>query len=66
MEGQLNINNQNLKEYLETHMAARAQNRQAHSRYWPTLPLGPHGTDNRSPGLSARTHGGEPGGGTPI
>jgi NodT family efflux transporter outer membrane factor (OMF) lipoprotein len=37
LEDQLNINNQNLKEYFQNYMAARAEIAQARSQYWPTI-----------------------------
>ncbi|MGO9326213.1 MAG: efflux transporter outer membrane subunit [Terracidiphilus sp.] len=37
LEEQLNINNQNLKEYFENYMAARATIAEARSQYWPTI-----------------------------
>jgi NodT family efflux transporter outer membrane factor (OMF) lipoprotein len=37
LEDQLNINNQNLKEYFENYMAARATIAEARSQYWPTI-----------------------------
>jgi NodT family efflux transporter outer membrane factor (OMF) lipoprotein len=37
LEEQLNINNQNLKEYFENYMAARAEIAEARSLYWPTI-----------------------------
>ncbi len=46
LEEQLNINNQNLKEYFQNYMAARAVIAQARSQYWPTVNANP--TWNRS------------------
>jgi NodT family efflux transporter outer membrane factor (OMF) lipoprotein len=40
LEEQLNINNQNLKEYFQNYMAARAQIAEARSQYWPTITAG--------------------------
>ncbi len=37
LEEQLNINNQNLKEYFQNYMAARAEIAEARSQYWPTI-----------------------------
>lgn len=37
LEDQLNINNQNIKEYFENYMAARATIAEARSQYWPTI-----------------------------
>jgi NodT family efflux transporter outer membrane factor (OMF) lipoprotein len=41
LEEQLNINNQNLKEYFENYMAARAQIAEARAQYWPTITAAP-------------------------
>jgi NodT family efflux transporter outer membrane factor (OMF) lipoprotein len=41
LEEQLNIDNQNIKQYFENFMAARAQVREAHSQFFPTLSVGP-------------------------
>ena len=41
LEEQLNINNQNLKEYFENYMAARAQIAEARAQYWPTVTANP-------------------------
>ena len=46
LEEQLNIDNQNLKEYFENYMAARATIAEARSQYWPTITANP--TWNRS------------------
>ena len=37
LEEQLNINNENLKQYFENYMAARAVIAEARSQYWPTV-----------------------------
>jgi NodT family efflux transporter outer membrane factor (OMF) lipoprotein len=50
-ERQLNIDNQNIKQAFENYMAARAQIREAHAQYYPTVSV--------SPGISlSRTSGG--------
>ncbi len=41
LEDQLNINNQNIKQYFNQYMAARAVVAEARSQYWPTISLGP-------------------------
>jgi NodT family efflux transporter outer membrane factor (OMF) lipoprotein len=41
LEEQLDINNQNIKQYFENFMAARAIVREARSQYFPTLTAGP-------------------------
>jgi NodT family efflux transporter outer membrane factor (OMF) lipoprotein len=46
LEEQLNINNENLKEYFQNYMAARAEIAEARSQYWPTITAAP--TWNRS------------------
>ena len=40
-EDQLDINNQNIKQFFENLMAARAQIREARAQYWPTVTTGP-------------------------
>ena len=37
LEEQLNINNENLKEYFQNYMSARAMIAEARSQYWPTI-----------------------------
>ncbi len=65
LEGQLNINNQNIKQYFENYMAARAQIRQARSQYYPTVTVGPSFNRTRSSGTlgkgAATTTGGSGG-----
>ncbi len=41
LEEQLNINNQNIKEYFENLMQARAVIREARAQYWPTVTTSP-------------------------
>jgi len=41
LEEQLNIDNQNLKQYFQNFMAARAQVSEAHAAYYPTLTANP-------------------------
>jgi len=54
LEEQLNINNQNIKQYFENFMEARAIVREAHSEYFPTLSVAPSFTRSRTSGnLSA-------------
>ncbi len=50
LEEQLNINNQNLKEYFENYMAARAQIAEARSQYWPTITANPSWNRSKSSG----------------
>jgi outer membrane protein TolC len=53
LEEQLNINNQNIATYFQNFMAARAQVREAHAGYYPTLSTDPSYTRQRSPGTSS-------------
>jgi NodT family efflux transporter outer membrane factor (OMF) lipoprotein len=48
LEEQLDINNQNIKEYFENFMEARAIVREARSQYFPTLSAAPSITHSRS------------------
>ena len=48
LEDQININNQNIKEYFENFMAARALIREARSQLFPTASIGPAYTRSRS------------------
>jgi NodT family efflux transporter outer membrane factor (OMF) lipoprotein len=41
LEEQVNINNQNIKEYFENLMVARAEIREARAQYWPTVTTNP-------------------------
>jgi NodT family efflux transporter outer membrane factor (OMF) lipoprotein len=41
LEEQLNIDNQNLKQYFQNYMAARAQIAEARAQYWPTVNANP-------------------------
>jgi len=50
LEEQLNINNQNLKEYFENYMAARATIAEARSQYWPTVTANPSFNRSKSSG----------------
>ena len=43
LEEQLNINNQNIKQFFENFMEARAAGREARAQYWPTITTGPPG-----------------------
>jgi NodT family efflux transporter outer membrane factor (OMF) lipoprotein len=56
LEDQLNINNQNIKQYFENFMEARAVVREARSQYFPTLSVAPAVTHSRaSANLGAST-----------
>jgi NodT family efflux transporter outer membrane factor (OMF) lipoprotein len=55
LEGQLNINNQNLKLYFENYMQARALVGEARAAYFPTVSFGPTYTRSRSSGNLSNT-----------
>jgi len=48
LEEQLNINNQNIKQYFENFMEARAIVREARSQYFPTISVVPSATHTRA------------------
>jgi NodT family efflux transporter outer membrane factor (OMF) lipoprotein len=50
LEDSLDINNQNIAQYFQNFMAARAQVRQAKSQFYPTVTTDPAYTRTRSPG----------------
>jgi len=50
LEDQLNINNQNIKQYFNQYMAARAVIAEARSQFWPTINLNPGWSRSRSSG----------------
>ncbi len=50
LEDQLDINNQNIAEYFQNFMAARALVREAKSQFYPTLTTDPSYTRQRTPG----------------
>jgi NodT family efflux transporter outer membrane factor (OMF) lipoprotein len=50
LEDQLDINNQNIAQYFQNFMAARAEVREAKSQYYPTLTTTPSYTRQRTPG----------------
>lgn len=50
LEDQLDINNQNIAQYFQNFMAARAQVREAKSQYYPTLTTNPSYSRQRTPG----------------
>ncbi|MFT4113190.1 efflux transporter outer membrane subunit [Silvibacterium sp.] len=50
LEDQLVINNQNIREYFENFMAARAMVREAKAQYWPTVTTSPAWTRSKSSG----------------
>ena len=55
LEEQLNINNQNIKEYFENLMTARAEIREARAQYWPTVTANPTFQRSRASGTLANT-----------
>jgi NodT family efflux transporter outer membrane factor (OMF) lipoprotein len=50
LEEQLDINNQNIKQFFENFMAARAIVREAHAQYFPTLATAPSFSRSRTSG----------------
>jgi NodT family efflux transporter outer membrane factor (OMF) lipoprotein len=57
LEEQLNINNQNIAQYFQNFMAARAQVREANAGYYPTLSTSPAYSRARTPGTLSGTAG---------
>ncbi len=55
LEEQLNINNENIKEYFQNFMAARAEIAEARSQYWPTLTFAPSYNWSKSSGNLAHS-----------
>jgi NodT family efflux transporter outer membrane factor (OMF) lipoprotein len=55
LEGQLNIDNQNLKLFFENFMEARALVREARAQYFPTVSIGPSYNRQRSSGNLGNT-----------
>ena len=55
LEEQVNINNQNIKEYFENLMEARAVIREARAQYWPTVTTNPAFQRSRASGTLANT-----------
>jgi NodT family efflux transporter outer membrane factor (OMF) lipoprotein len=58
LEEQLDINNQNIKEYFENFMEARAIVREARSQYFPTITAAPSVTHSRASANVAAASGG--------
>jgi NodT family efflux transporter outer membrane factor (OMF) lipoprotein len=48
LEDQVNINNQNIRQYFEQYMEARAEVREARAQYFPTVTIGPSFNRQRS------------------
>lgn len=65
LEEQLDINNQNIKEFFENFMEARAIVRQARSQYFPTLAVAPSFSRSRTSGTLSSTPVNTGGKGTP-
>src|SRR5580704_5143111 len=55
LEEQLDINNQNIKEFFENYMEARAIVREARSQYFPTLAVAPSFSRSRTSGTLSST-----------
>ena len=53
LEDQLNINNQNIAQYFQNFMAARAQVREARASYFPTVTAAPSYDRTRTPGTTS-------------
>jgi NodT family efflux transporter outer membrane factor (OMF) lipoprotein len=66
LEEQLDINNQNIKEFFENFMAARAIVREARSQYFPTLAVAPAFSRSRTSGNLSTTPVNTTGKGTAI
>ncbi len=56
LEDQVNINNQNIKEYFENLMTARAEIREARAQYWPTVTTSPSFQRSRASGTLNNTY----------
>ncbi len=56
LEEQLNINNQNIKEYFENLMEARAEIHEARAPYWPTVTANPSWQRARASGTLVNTY----------
>ena len=61
LEEQLNINNENLKQYFQNYMAARATIAEARSQYWPTITAGPSWNRSKSSGSLSNSTQANPG-----
>jgi NodT family efflux transporter outer membrane factor (OMF) lipoprotein len=55
LEEQLNINNENIKEYFQNYMAARATIAEARAQYWPTVTANPAESWSKSSGTLANS-----------
>ncbi len=61
LEDQLNINNENLKQYFQNYMAARAEIAEARSQYWPTVTAAPSWNRSKSSGTLSNSTQANPG-----
>ena len=64
LEEQVNIDNQNIKQFFENLMVARAQIREARAQYWPTITANPSFQRSRASGNLANTFNTTAGNGT--
>jgi NodT family efflux transporter outer membrane factor (OMF) lipoprotein len=64
LEAQVDINNQNIAQYFENFMAARAQVHEARAEYFPTLSVAPSYTKSHTPSTVGAGALGAQGGGT--
>ncbi len=64
LEDQLNIDNQNIKQYFQNFMAAKAQVREARAAYFPTVTANPSFTKTGTAGRNSSTANGVNGGGS--
>jgi len=55
LEEKLNINNQNIAEYFQSYMAARAEVAQIRASYWPTVSVGGSFSRSRTPAMQSTT-----------
>lgn len=55
LEEKLNINNQNVAQYFQNYMAARAEVAQIRSSYWPTISVGGSFSRSRTPAMQSTT-----------
>jgi NodT family efflux transporter outer membrane factor (OMF) lipoprotein len=55
LEEKLNIDNQNIVQYFQNYMSARAQVAQARAQLWPTITVGASGSRSRTPALQSTT-----------
>ena len=56
LEDQVNVNNQNIKEYFQNLMEARALVREARAQYWPTVTANPSWQRSRASGNLRNTY----------